>query len=47
MVVGDGRKSIMARDGVEELSQNMIIKGRRCYAIESGFYSERNVESEG
>lgn len=37
----------MARDGAKELSQSMIIKSCRCHAIESGFNSERNVESEG
>lgn len=46
MVVSDGEE-IVARDGAEDLGQNMIRKGPRCNAVESGFYSKSNVESEG
>ena len=46
MAVSDGEE-IVARGGAEELGQHPIRKGLRCNAIESGFYSKRNVESEG
>lgn len=46
MVVNDGDE-IMARDGAEELGQNMIIDDLRCHTRESRFHPESNVESEG
>lgn len=46
VAVSDGEE-IVARGGAEELGQHPIRKGLRCNAIESGFYSKSNVESEG